>query len=78
MQIFSINCILNLSFFQIIYEVIIIMKNLISGYTAYTSPVEVQKSANEENQLGNVGTSLSLSLSVSYSASVSWSWSVSF
>ncbi|XXC21437.1 LxmA leader domain family RiPP [Bacillus subtilis] len=50
------------------------MKNLISGYTAYTSPVEVQKSANEENQLGNVGTSVSLS----YSASVSWSWSVSF
>ncbi|AUS13057.1 LxmA leader domain family RiPP [Bacillus subtilis] len=49
------------------------MKNLISGYTAYTSPVEVQKSTNEENLLGNVGTSVSLSV-VSVSWSATWSF----
>ncbi|WP_262092870.1 hypothetical protein, partial [Weissella fangxianensis] len=55
-----------------------IMKDatLLSGYTSYTSPIDVQRSAVEESQLGNVGTSISLS--VSYSASVSWTFSWSF
>ena len=52
--------------------------NLLKGYTNYTTPMEVQNSAIEDNQLGNVGTSLSISLSVSYSWSVSWSYSISF
>lgn len=50
--------------------------NFLRGYVSYTTPLDVQKSAVEENRLGNVGTSVSLS--VSYSASVSWSWSWSF
>lgn len=50
--------------------------DLLSGYKEYTSPAQVQQSAAEENQLGNVGTSISLS--VTYSASVSWTVSWSF
>ncbi|MEE0941308.1 MAG: hypothetical protein U0L31_05385 [Bifidobacteriaceae bacterium] len=49
---------------------------LTEGYTSYTSPAQVQKSATEESKLGNVGTSISLS--VSYSWSLSWSYSVSW
>lgn len=51
-------------------------KSILDGYTTYTTPAEVQKSAIEDNQLGNVGTSVTFS--VSYSLSVSWtfSWSL--
>lgn len=51
-------------------------KSILDGYTTYTTPAEVQKSAVEDNQLGNVGTSITIS--VSYSASVSWTFSWSF
>lgn len=51
-------------------------KSILSGYTTYTTPSEVQKSAVADNQLGNVGTSISIS--VTYSASVSWTFSWSF
>ncbi|MBI5974388.1 hypothetical protein [Staphylococcus canis] len=49
---------------------------LLKGYQNYTSASEIQKSAIDNSELGNVGTSLSLS--VTYSASVSWTvtWSV--
>ena len=50
-------------------------KSLLSGYTAYASPVEIQRSASNDAQLGDVGTSVSLSVSVSYSLSFSWSFS---
>ncbi|MDG0843987.1 hypothetical protein M4L39_11055 [Staphylococcus equorum] len=53
------------------------MKNLLlNGYRNYTSASELQKTAINDSELGNVGTSISLS--VTYSASVSWtiSWSV--
>ena len=49
-------------------------KCMIDGYTTYTSPAEVQKSAIEENQLGNVGTSISVSVSWSVSWTFSWSF----
>ena len=51
-------------------------KSILDGYTTYTTPAEVQKSAIEDNQLGNVGTSVTFS--VSYSLSVSWTFSWSF
>ena len=51
-------------------------KRILDGYTTYTTPAEVQKSAVEDNQLGNVGTSITIR--VSYSASVSWTFSWSF
>ncbi len=50
--------------------------NLLKGYTSYTTPAAIQKSAIDESQLGFVGTSISLS--VTYSASVSWTFSWSF
>ncbi|HEM3610138.1 TPA: LxmA leader domain family RiPP [Streptococcus suis] len=51
-------------------------KSILSGYTTYTTPAEVQKSAVEDNQLGDVGTSITIS--ISWSASVSWTFSWSF
>lgn len=51
-------------------------KSILDGYTTYTTPAEVQKSAIEDNQLGNVGTSVTIS--VSYSLTVSWTFSWSF
>lgn len=51
---------------------------LLQGYTQYTTPLEIQNSALESDQLGNVGTSISLSLSISYSWSLSWSYTFSF
>lgn len=50
--------------------------SVLAGYTTYTTPTEVQKSAVEDNQLGNVGTSITVS--VTYSVSVSWTFSWSF
>lgn len=51
---------------------------LLQGYTQYTIPLEIQKSALESDLLANVGTSLSLSVSISYSWSISWFYSISF
>lgn len=51
-------------------------KSILNGYTTYVTPREIQKSAVEETQLGNVGTSISLS--VTYSWSLSWTFTWSF
>lgn len=48
-------------------------RSLLSGYTAYASPTEIQSIVLNDAQLGDVGTSVSIS--VSYSLSFSWSWS---
>ncbi|AZZ54663.1 signal protein [Rathayibacter iranicus] len=48
-------------------------RSLLSGYTAYASPTEIQSIVLNDAQLGDVGTSISIS--VSYSLSFSWSWS---
>lgn len=48
-------------------------RSLLSGYTAYASPTEIQSIILNDAQLGDVGTSVSIS--VSYSLSFSWSWS---
>ncbi len=50
-------------------------QELLDGYTAYASPMDIQRESLADATLGSVGTSLSLSISVSYSLSVSWSWS---
>lgn len=50
-------------------------RSLLSGYTAYASPTEIQSIVLNDAELGDVGTSISLSVSVSYSLSFSWSWS---
>lgn len=52
-----------------------ITRDLLDGYTAYASPVDIQQESLADTRLSNVGTSLSISVSVSYSWSVSWSWS---
>lgn len=49
-------------------------KSILSGYTTYTTPAEVQKSAVEDNQLGDVGTSITISISWSVSWTFSWSF----
>lgn len=48
-------------------------RSLLSGYTAYASPTEIQSIVLNDARLGDVGTSISIS--VSYSLSFSWSWS---
>lgn len=50
-------------------------QGLLDGYTAYASPLEIQRESMADATLGTVGTSLSLSVSVSWSWSFSWSWS---
>ncbi|GAA6527778.1 hypothetical protein [Intrasporangium sp. DVR] len=50
-------------------------QQLLDGYTAYASPMDIQRESLADTDLASVGTSISLSVSVSYSLSVSWSWS---
>jgi hypothetical protein len=52
-----------------------ITRDLLSGYAAYATPMELRNEALADSRMTNVGTSVSLSVSVSYSVSVSWSWS---
>jgi|GEM_PF-3218923 len=50
-------------------------RSIFDGYTRYTTPAEVRKSAVEDSQLGDVGTSFSFSISWSWSLSWTFTWS---
>lgn len=51
-----------------------ITRDLLDGYTAYASPMDIQEETLADARLANAGTSISISVSLSWSVSWSWSW----